>query len=102
MSKPFQQADDNSKKSDRPTKSLRDQTNYHRLDAMKGADIDYSDIQATDEDFWADAEIRDPGPKVAISIRVDGDVLRWYKHQKGRYQRLMNDVLREYMNAHRR
>ena len=50
---------------------LIDLTDYDRLDNMSDADIDYSDIPETDELFWAAAEIREPSPKKAISLRID-------------------------------
>ena len=85
------------------TKSkVKDLTDYDKLDRMSDDDIDYSDIPEMDEAFWANARIEDPGKKKAISLRIDKDVLEWFKHQGGRYQRLINLVLRQYMKAHRR
>ncbi|MDG2176423.1 MAG: BrnA antitoxin family protein [Gammaproteobacteria bacterium] len=74
-----------------------------RLDAMTDDDIDYSDIPETDEEFWADAEVFIGGKK-AISLRVDFDVLLFFKeHAKGKgYQTAMNNVLRQYMTAQTR
>ena len=43
----------------------------------------------------------DPGQKKAISIRIDEDVLLWFKNQEGRYQRLISMVLRNYMETHK-
>lgn len=53
-------------------------------------------------DFWADASIVHPVPKRPISLRVDEDVLRWFKQQGPRYQSRMNAVLRAYMAAVRK
>lgn len=53
------------------------------------------------EDFWDDARVVTPPPKEAISLRVDGDVLEWFRSQGPRYQTRMNAVLRSYMNATR-
>lgn len=82
-------------------KHLQDQTDYKKLDSMKDSDIDYSDIPETDELFWAKAKITDPGVKQAISLRVDKDVVNWFKQRDGRYQTLINQVLRQYVNAHK-
>jgi uncharacterized protein (DUF4415 family) len=54
----------------------------------------------TDENFWAKATVADPGKKILISLRLDPDVLAWFKGKKGRYQTLINQVLRQYMNTH--
>ena len=82
-------------------KNLKDNTDYERLDKMKDEDIDYSDIPETDEAFWANAKIVDHGNKKLISLRIDQDTLAWFKNQGGRYQRLMNDVLKRYMQVHK-
>jgi uncharacterized protein (DUF4415 family) len=50
-------------------------------------------------DFFAEASIVHPKPKQPISLRVDEDVLRWFKAQGPRYQSRMNAVLRAYMAA---
>jgi uncharacterized protein (DUF4415 family) len=50
-------------------------------------------------DFFSEASIVHPRPKRPISLRVDEDVLRWFKAQGPRYQSRMNAVLRAYMAA---
>lgn len=67
---------------------------------MSDDDIDYCDLPELDNDFWTKAKVVDHVKK-PISLRVDIDVLDWFKHQDGRYQKLINYVLRQYMNAHR-
>ena len=74
-------------------------TEMERLRRLADADIDYSDIPATDAAFWANAEISEPPGKAMISIRVDADVLDWYRRHARRYQTLMNAVLRQYKEA---
>lgn len=49
------------------------------------------------EAFWRDAELVAPVPKQAISLRVDEDVLAWFRNQGPRYQSRMNAVLRSFM-----
>lgn len=49
------------------------------------------------EDFWQDAVIVEPGRKQAVSLRVDRDVLEWFRAQGPRYLSRMNAVLRAYM-----
>jgi uncharacterized protein (DUF4415 family) len=51
------------------------------------------------EDFWDKAEVVLPQAKEAISLRVDRDVLAWFREQGPRYQTRMNAVLRSYMTA---
>lgn len=51
------------------------------------------------EGFFAGAVLVHTKPKKPISLRVDQDVLRWFKAQGPRYQSRMNAVLRAYMSA---
>lgn len=53
-------------------------------------------------DFWKGAKIVAPVPKQAISLRVDEDVLAWFRALGPRYQSRMNAVLRSYMVHMRR
>ena len=50
-------------------------------------------------DFWADATLVHPVPKKPISLRVDADVLEWFKAQGAGYQTRMNAVLRAFKEA---
>ena len=50
-------------------------------------------------DFFEQASLVHPSPKQPISLRVDEDVLLWFKKQGPRYQSRMNAVLRAYMAA---
>ena len=72
-----------------------------KLLEMSDNDIDLSDIPELDEDFFKNAKLVERKPRTeAISIRIDTDVLQWFKqHAKGKkgYQTLINDVLRTYV-----
>jgi uncharacterized protein (DUF4415 family) len=73
-------------------------TDWKRIDAMRDEDIDYSDIPKQGADFFKNA-ILWPGPKKQITLRVDPDVLTFFrKHGRG-YQTTMNAVLRKYMEG---
>jgi uncharacterized protein (DUF4415 family) len=76
-------------------------TDWKRIDAMRDEDIDYSDIPELGPDFFKNA-ILWPGPKKQITLRVDPDVLMFFrKHGRG-YQTTINAVLRKYMEAQKR
>ena len=66
---------------------------------MKDDQIDYSDIPELDASFFANADIKMPNPKKTISIRIDDEVLSWYKASGPGYQTRMNAVLKAYMEA---
>ena len=73
-----------------------------QIEAIRDEDIDYSDIPETDEHFWKNAKLIIPTPKKSISLRVDPDVLTWFKSKGKGYQSRMNAVLRSFMLAKRR
>ena len=52
-----------------------------------------------DDSFWDKAKVVFPVPKQAISIRIDEDVLAFFKKMGPGYQSRMNAVLRSYMEA---
>jgi uncharacterized protein (DUF4415 family) len=51
---------------------------------------------------WSKAVLIIPPKKKAISIRVDEDVLDYFKKEGGGYQRRINAVLRSYMQQKRK
>jgi uncharacterized protein (DUF4415 family) len=53
-------------------------------------------------DFWEGASVVEPIGKQPISLRVDSDVLGWFKEQGPKYQSRINAVLRSYMQQRKR
>ncbi len=68
---------------------------------MKDAEIDYSDVPKLGSEFFAEA-IRWPGTKKQITIRLDPDVLAFFRKRSRRYQTTINAVLRKYVEAQKR
>jgi uncharacterized protein (DUF4415 family) len=53
-------------------------------------------------DFWKKARVVIPeGPKKQITVRLDADVVAWFKGQGKGYQTRINAVLRSFYEAHR-
>ncbi|MCY1550603.1 BrnA antitoxin of type II toxin-antitoxin system [compost metagenome] len=50
------------------------------------------------EEFFRRAELRVP-VKRAVTLRLDADVLEWFKGQGAGYQTRINQLLRQYMQA---
>ena len=73
-----------------------------RLTSIKNEDIDFSDIPPSP----ADAEWARPGipfsteNKQQVTLRLDADVLDYFRRTGTRYQTRINQVLRTYMQAH--
>lgn len=52
-----------------------------------------------DEDFWRNARVVKPVRKVHTGIRIDADVLDWFRAQGKGFQSHMNAVLRAYVKS---
>lgn len=73
-----------------------------RAHRARGEDKTRQDAPEADElppGFWEDARIVLPRAKQAISLRVDADVLDWFKNTGPGYLTRMNSVLRSYYDA---
>ncbi|HEX4765064.1 MAG TPA: BrnA antitoxin family protein [Lichenihabitans sp.] len=69
------------------------------LKAMPDADIDTSDSPPLTDAFWKNA-VRNPfykPTKTSTTVRIDSDVLAWFKGQGKGYQSRINAVLRREM-----
>jgi uncharacterized protein (DUF4415 family) len=84
---------------------LPDRTDYARLDAMTDEDIaravaDDPDACPIDLD-WTKATLVLPPGKENVTLRIDRDVLAWFRGTGKGFHTRMNAVLRAYMEAHR-
>ena len=81
-------------------------TDWQALDALTDDDIeraiaeDPDSAPPLDADWFRNAELVIPAAKIATSMRVDGDVMDWFKGQGRGWQTRMNAVLRAYAKAH--
>jgi uncharacterized protein (DUF4415 family) len=72
-----------------------------RLREMKDSEIDYSDIPPQHGVVWTRPGALIPAAnKKQITVRLDADVLEFFKKTGTRYQSRINAALREYMKAH--
>ena len=81
--------------------SSKSRTDFERLANMKDSDIDFSDIPEITPAQFAKAVVRrglKPVPKKAqITLRLDSDVLEWFKGTGKGYHTRINMLLRAYM-----
>lgn len=86
--------------------SKKSRTDWKRVDALKDGEIDFSDTPKLTPETFACAVVRrglEPVlRKEQLTIRVDRDVLDWYKRQGPGYQTRINALLRAYMQEHRK
>ena len=83
--------------------SSKSRTELERLAKMKDSDIDLSDIPEISLEKFAKAVIRKglkPVPKKSqVTLRIDADVLEWFKGTGKGYQTRINTLLRTYMET---
>jgi len=72
---------------------------------LKDEQIDFSDAPEITPEMFAQVVVRrglKPVPRKAqITLRVDRDVLEWFKKRGPGYQTKVNALLRAYMEAHK-
>ena len=81
-------------------------TDWNKVDAMTEAELEAS-IAADPDDIheeldWSKAIKGLPPRKKDIHIRIDSDVLHWFKHAGEGYQTRMNNVLRAFFESRQR
>jgi uncharacterized protein (DUF4415 family) len=80
-----------------------DRTNWRKANSVTAKKLEAS-IRADVEDIhaepdWTKSIMGVPAPKDHINIRVDHDVLEWFKASGRGYQTLMNNVLRAFVQS---
>ena len=90
----------------RVSSSRKSASDLRRLAALKDSDIVVDDdAPAWTPEMFARAVVRRgldaPRTKTLLSLRVDSDVVEWFRAQGRGYQSRMNALLRAYMDAHR-
>lgn len=63
--------------------------NGGRLKQLRAPE-DNDEIPPLDENFWAKAQMGSPLKKRLMSLRLDNDVVEWFKDQGASYQTRMN------------
>ena len=89
-----------SKPPSRKTTPTKGRADLVRLRRMTDREIDRTsppELRDLPDDFWQDARVVTPVAKQAISIRLDTDIVAWFRATGTRYQTRMNAVLRSYV-----
>ena len=86
-----------------PSLTDAQQRRLEAIAAMPDTALDYSDIprQAAPVQWSRPGMMLPSENKQQITLRVDADVLSFFKGTGKRYQSRINAALREYVNAHR-
>lgn len=86
------------------------ETDWERVRAMTSTEVEAAALADTDapppdEEFWRTARVIMPEPRPAKrhqGMRLDADVIDWFKLQGPGWQTRMNAVLRSYVEAQKR
>ena len=89
------------------TRSTRsERTDWRRLERFRDPDIrkavksDQDAAPVASREWFRRAKVLEPQPKKPISMRLDEDVLNWFKARGRGYQTRINAVLRAYVESH--
>ena len=80
----------------------KSKTDWERVRKMKDEEIDYTDSPELDDSFFKRAVAAMPVPKKPITIRVEPEVLQWFRSKGPRYQTRINAVLKAYVQARKK
>lgn len=81
----------------RPTRGRADLARLRRVTEREIERSSPPELRNLPEDFWQGARVVTPVAKQAISLRLDTDVIAWFRAAGPRYQTRMNAVLRSYV-----
>ncbi len=80
------------------------ETDWERVKNMKDEDIDFTDIPRLTPEMFANAVVRKNfkpvPPKQQVTLRIDDDVISFFRTLGQGYQTRINQLLRAYMEAH--
>ena len=62
---------------------------------------DAPEAESLGEAFWREARVVMPRGKTSVHLRLDSDIVDWFKAQGKGHLTRMNAVLRAYVDAHR-
>jgi uncharacterized protein (DUF4415 family) len=77
-------------------------SDLERIDKLTDREIDYSDIPELDASFFTRTVVTLPHKKDSVTLRIDHEVLEFFKQQGARYQTRINAVLKAYVGVHRK
>jgi uncharacterized protein (DUF4415 family) len=84
--------------------SRKSQSDWERIDKLQDDEIDFTDNPELTPEMFAKSIIRKglkpAARKSQVTLRIDKDVLIWFKRQGTGYQTRINSLLKAYKEAH--
>jgi uncharacterized protein (DUF4415 family) len=86
---------------------MKDLTDWDRVRSMSEEEIERNAAEDADnppwtEEEWARARVVFPQGKAPVTLRLDKDIIAWFKSQGRGYQTRINAALRAFVEAHKR
>jgi uncharacterized protein (DUF4415 family) len=83
---------------------MKSETDWARVDALTDEDIERAVADDPDQSFWTDedwanARVVWPQGKAPVTLRLDRDIIAWFKLHGSGYQTRINAVLRGFVEA---
>jgi len=83
--------------------SHKSRTDWNRVDKLRNKDIDLSENPEVTPEMFAKAVLRKGlkpvTRKTQVTLRIDDEVLTWFKNQGRGYQTRINSLLKAYKEA---
>jgi uncharacterized protein (DUF4415 family) len=77
------------------------ETNWERIDALTDEEIDRAELPPLDDSFFARATWRMPKKSVAVTLKLEPELLAWFQALGEAYEQRMVAALRIYAEAHK-
>jgi uncharacterized protein (DUF4415 family) len=83
---------------------MKSETDWARVDALTDEDIERAVADDPDQSFWTDEDWKNarvvwPQGKAPVTLRLDKDIIAWFKLRGRGYQTRINAVLRAFVEA---
>jgi len=81
----------------------KSETNFKKLLSMTDEDIDFTDLPETTPEMWEKGFVRKPliSKNSVEELPIDRDIIEYFKSLDFNYPAKINQLLREYMEAHK-
>jgi uncharacterized protein (DUF4415 family) len=85
----------------KPVLSVEQKERLEKLALLPDEHIDYSDApMLLNHSEWSTVNVQMPRTKQQITLRIDADILDFFKSTGTKYQTHINAVLKAYVDAH--
>ena len=77
-------------------------TNWAKVDALTDEEIDYSDSPEITEETFKLMYKYEPKKKISVNLRMDKDIVDFFKEHSQKYQTKINEVLAAFVQGYKK